>query len=96
MVSTEKIRTFFVGITSPIIRRIFISRKLLLLATLSLLCVSGCGEKKVDPAKIEEVNKLIAGKDFDKGIPLIDDMAKASPSDETVKKTQIGAHMQYR
>jgi len=71
------------------------SRRFLLLAALSFLFISGCGEKKADPAKIDEASKLIAGKDFDKGIPMIDDMAKSSPSDEAVKKAQISAHMQY-
>jgi tetratricopeptide (TPR) repeat protein len=55
----------------------------------------GCGEKKADPAKIEEANKLVASKDFEKGVDMLDDMAKASPSDEMVKKAQISAHMQY-
>ena len=71
------------------------SRKLLLFAALFFFGIFGCGEKKADPAKIEEANKLIASKDFDKGIPMIDDMAKSSPSDEMVKKAQVSAHMQY-
>ncbi|HTX19839.1 MAG TPA: hypothetical protein VMG34_14385 [Bacteroidota bacterium] len=71
------------------------SRKFLFLAAASFFILSGCGEKKADPARIEEVNKLIAAKNFDKGIPMIDGMAKDSPSDQAVKQAQISAHIQY-
>ena len=64
-------------------------------AMLLLLFAAGCGEKKADPAKIDEAAKLIANKDFEKGIALIDDLGKASPSDEVVKKEQVDAHMKY-
>ncbi|HTR82197.1 MAG TPA: hypothetical protein VMM58_11260 [Bacteroidota bacterium] len=70
-------------------------RKFLILGVLSLLFVGGCGEKKADPAKLDEVAKLIGAKNFDKGVPMIDEMAKESPSDPAVKKAQIDAHMQY-
>ena len=43
-------------------------KKLLAFSILSLLFAAGCGEKKADPAKIDEATKLIANKDFDKGI----------------------------
>ena len=70
-------------------------RKFLIVAALFSFLLPGCGEKKADPAKIDEASKLIAAKDFDKGIPMIDGLAKDSPSDPTVKKAQIDAHMQY-
>ena len=70
-------------------------KKLLVFSFLSVLFAAGCGEKKADPAKIDEATKLIANKDFDKGIPMIDDLGKASPSDEFVKKAQIDAHLKY-
>jgi hypothetical protein len=64
-------------------------------AMLFLLFAAGCGEKKADPAKVDEAAKLIANKDFEKGIALIDDLGKSSPSDELVKKEQVDAHMKY-
>lgn len=62
---------------------------------LSLIFAAGCGEKKADPAKIDEATKLIADKDFDKGIAMIDDLSNSSPNDEAVKKARIDAHMKY-
>jgi hypothetical protein len=70
-------------------------KKFLAFSILSLLFASGCGEKKADPAKINEATKLIASKDFDKGIAMIDDLGKSSPNDEFVKKAQIDAHLKY-
>jgi len=70
-------------------------KNLLLFSVLSLVFAAGCGEKKADPAKIDEAVKLIAAKDFDKGIPMIDDLGKASPNDELVKKAQVDGHLKY-
>src|SRR5208283_620870 len=70
-------------------------KKLLAYSILSLLFAAGCSEKKADPAKIGEAAKFIANKDFEKGIALVDDLGKSSPSDELVKKAQIDAHMKY-
>ncbi len=70
-------------------------KKLMLFSVLSLAFAAGCGEKKADPAKIDEATKLIAAKDFDKGIAMIDDLGKASPSDELVKKAQVDGHLKY-
>ena len=70
-------------------------KKLVAFSILSLLFAAGCGEKKADPAKIDEATKLIDNKDFEKGIAMIDDLGKASPSDELVKKAQVDAHMKY-
>jgi hypothetical protein len=70
-------------------------KKLLAYSILSLLFAAGCGEKKADPAKIDAAAKLIANKDFDKGIALVDDLGKSSPNDEQVKKVQIDAHLKY-
>ena len=70
-------------------------KKLLAFSLLSLLFAAGCGEKKADPAKIDEATKLIAAKDFEKGIAMIDEMGKSSPSDQLVKKAQIDAHLKY-
>jgi hypothetical protein len=70
-------------------------KKLLAFSILSLLFAAGCGEKKADPAKIDEATRLIANKDFEKGIAMIDDLGKSSPSDELVKKAQIDAHLKY-
>ncbi len=71
------------------------TKKLLAFSILSMLFAAGCGEKKADPAKIDEATKLIDNKDFEKGIAMIDDIGKASPSDELVKKAQVDAHMKY-
>ena len=61
-------------------------KKLLVYSILSLLLAAGCGEKKADPTKIDEATKLVANKDFEKGIAMIDDLGKSSPSDELVKR----------
>ena len=60
-----------------------------------ILFLSGCGEKKGDPAKIDQASKLIASKDFEKGVAMLDDMGKSSPSDEAVKKARVDAHLKY-
>jgi len=70
-------------------------KKTLACAILLLLFAAGCGEKKADPAKIDEAAKLIANKDFEKGIAMIDDLGNSSPSDEMVKKARIDAHLKY-
>jgi hypothetical protein len=70
-------------------------KNLLLFSAMSLVFAAGCGEKKADPAKIDEAVKLIAAKDFDKGLPMIDDLGKASPNDELVKKAQVDSHLKY-
>ena len=70
-------------------------KKLLVYSILSLLFAAGCGEKKADPTKIDEATKLVANKDFEKGIAMIDDLGKSSPSDELVKNAQVDAHMKY-
>lgn len=70
-------------------------RKILALGAIVLLSVSGCGEKKADPAKVGEAIRLIDNKEFEKGIALLDDLARSSPSDETLKKTQAQGHVKY-
>ena len=70
-------------------------RKLLACTFFLLLFVAGCGEKKADPARIDQATKLIADKDFEKGIAMIDDLGNSSPSDEIVKRARIDAHLKY-
>ncbi len=70
-------------------------RKQLLCLVLLFVFTAGCGEKKADPAKIDDATRLIAAKDFDKGIAMIDDLGKESPSDELVKKARVDAHLKY-
>jgi tetratricopeptide (TPR) repeat protein len=69
--------------------------RVLVLSALYVLLVAGCAEKKADPAKIDEATKLITGKQFEKGIAILDNLAKSSPNDEVLKKTLVDAHVQY-
>ena len=97
MVSIEKICKFFISIEKipTTIERLFMIRKFLVLSIFSLLFVTGCGERKADPAKIEEATKLVANKDFEKGVAMLDELGNASPNDEPLKKAQIDAHLKY-
>jgi tetratricopeptide (TPR) repeat protein len=60
-----------------------------------LILFSGCGEKKVDPAKLAEANQLITNGQYEQGITVLDALAKDSPSDEALKRSRIDAHMKY-
>jgi tetratricopeptide (TPR) repeat protein len=67
----------------------------LALSALYVLLVAGCAEKKADPAKIDEATRLITGKQFEKGIAILDNLANSSPNDEVLKKSLVDAHIQY-
>ena len=71
------------------------TRKLLLFCALSLILASGCGEKKADPAKLDQAAKLINNKEYEKGIAILEDVGKGSPSDVAVKAARVDAHMKY-
>ena len=78
-----------------IIHRFHMVKRVLVLGILSLLFVASCAERKADPAKIEEAAKLFANKDFEKGVTILDDLAKSSPNDEALKKARVEAHITY-
>lgn len=71
------------------------TRLFLMLCVFSLVFAAGCGEKKADPAKLDQAAKLINNKEYEKGIAMLDDMGQASPSDGVVRAARVDAHMKY-
>lgn len=68
--------------------------KKLLVLLLAAVVLGGC-EKKVDPAKLAEANQLIEKAEYQKGVDLLDQLGKDSPSDAAVKAARIEGHLKF-
>ena len=70
-------------------------RRIIVGAGIFVVIFFGCGEKKVDTAKLAQGNQLVASGKYDQGIAILDALGKDSPSDEALKRARIEAHMKY-
>lgn len=69
--------------------------KFALLLLTAAFVLTGCSEKKADPAQLQHASALVDSGFYQQGLDELDAVAKASPNDPALKLSLISAHMKY-